>query len=64
LLGEQHLRHVVTEYAAHYLAERNHQGLAHQPISTPAAANDNGNSQVRCRRRLGGLLKYWANEAV
>ncbi len=65
LLGEQHLRHVVTEYTAHYHSERNHQGLGNQLISAqPAAANDNGNSQVRCRRRLGGLLKYYAKEAA
>ena len=61
LLGEQHLRHVVTEYAAHYLTERNHQGLGNELIRarvvTPAA-NDNGH--VHCRRRLGGLLKYYS----
>jgi len=63
LLGEHHLRQVVTEYAAHYLTERNHQGLGNELITArPVAANDNG--QVRCRRRLGGLLKYYTKEAA
>ena len=30
----------------------------------PAAADDNGNSQVHCRRRFGGLLKYYVDEAA
>ncbi len=65
LLGEHHLRQVVTEYAAHYHTERNHQGLGNElfrarPVMR--AAKDNG--QVRCHRRLGGLLKYYANEAA
>lgn len=65
LLGEQHLRHVVTEYAAHYLTERNHQGLGNELITARSvAANDNGDSQVHCRRRLGGLLKYYTKEAA
>ncbi len=65
LLGEHHLRHVVTEYAAHYLTERNHQGLGNELIrARPAtrAANDNGH--VHCHRRLGGLLKYYTKEAA
>lgn len=67
LLGEHHLRQVVTEYAAHYHRERNHQGLRNELIRAPSrtvtrAANENG--QVRCHRRLGGLLKYYANEAA
>ena len=32
LLGERHLRRVVTEYAAHYHTERNHQGLGNELI--------------------------------
>jgi hypothetical protein len=66
LLGKQHLRHVVAKYAAHYLTERNHQGLGNTLIrADPAAANDKKNSQGRCRRRvescaqevLGGSLR-------
>jgi len=60
-LGEAHLRRVVTEYASHYLLERNHQGLGNQLIKARASPeNDNGNAQVYCHERLGGTLKYYS----
>ena len=61
LLGERHLRRVVTEYAAHYHTERNDQGLGNRLINARAAPeNDNGNTQIYCHRKLGGLLKYYS----
>ena len=62
IFGEQHLRQVVVEFAAHYHGERNHQGLDNELIlkgSEPA--NDNG--KIQCRERVGGLLKYYYREA-
>ena len=52
-LGERHLRHLVSEYMAHFHAERNHQGLANVipfPETTPA----NDGATIERRERLGG----------
>jgi putative transposase len=48
---------VVTEFAAHYHTERNHQGKGNR-ILFPGRLGGRGN--VECRERLGGLLKYYA----
>jgi putative transposase len=55
LFGERRLLRAL-EFVAHYHGERNHQGLGNELI-TPAAAGTGG-TQVRCRDRLGGLLRY------
>jgi hypothetical protein len=54
--AERRLVHAVDEFVAHYHGERNHQGLGNTLI-VPAAAIA-GATQVRCRQRLGGLLRY------
>jgi len=48
----------------HYHEERNHQGKENRilfPFQTKAR-RDRG--AVRCRERLGGLLKYYEREAA
>jgi transposase InsO family protein len=63
LLGERHLRRAVTEYGRHYHTERNHQGLGNELIirlEMTATATD----PVKCRKRLGGLLRYYYREAA
>lgn len=63
VLGQGHLRQIVTEYAAHYHLERNHQGLGNELIEESCQpANDNG--EIHCRQRLGGVLKYYYREAA
>jgi len=63
VLGEEHLRSIVNDFVAHYLLERNHQGRGNELIEPcPQPANDNG--RIRCRRRLGGVLKYYHREAA
>jgi len=59
--GERHLRYVVKEFVAHYLAERCHQELDGQLVTRKAeSANDNGTSgQISYRSRLGGMLNYY-----
>ena len=57
LFGERRLIHTLDEFAAHYHGERNHQGLGNELI-TPAATAAGG-TKVRCRERLGGLLRYY-----
>jgi hypothetical protein len=61
LFGERWLFRALAEFVAHYHGERNHQGLGNEPI-TPAAAVA-GATRVRCRDRLGGLLRYYHRAA-
>jgi putative transposase len=55
--GEQPLRKALAEFEQHYHRERNHQGLANRLIA-PEASVGHSCGPVRCRERLGGLLKY------
>jgi putative transposase len=59
--GEGHLRHILKEYLEHYNAERPHQARGNVPLPDadeprilqfPAGG-------VRCRERLGGLLRHY-----
>jgi transposase InsO family protein len=61
LFGERRLRHVVDEFVAHYHGERNHQGLGNRLIA-PQSGQNLG-THVRCRERLGGLLRYYHRAA-
>ncbi len=60
LLGEGSLRRALRHYEAHYHEERNHQGKDNVllfPLPIPAVRGEQ--EKVRCRERLGGLLKYY-----
>ena len=61
--GEDSLRRAVREYVAHYHAERNHQGLGNAIIA-PAPCPKGTTGRVRCRERLGGMLRYYHREAA
>jgi hypothetical protein len=61
LFGERRLRHVIAQYVAHYHGERNHQGLANELIAPEYGQN--GGTDVCCRDRLGGLLRYYHRAA-
>src|SRR5262245_42205835 len=64
LFGETSLRRVVSEYLDHYHQERNYQGKGNLllfPTSTPRAAGPH--RLIRCRERLGGLLKHYIRAA-
>jgi transposase InsO family protein len=61
ILGEAHLRRTLQEFAAHYHQERNHQGLDDRLIvPEPTGPPDDA---IRCRPRLGGLLRYYYRAA-
>ena len=63
LLGEAHLRRVLAEYVAHFHRERPHQGLDSALIDPdPTAGRTEG--AVRCRQRIGGLLRYYYRAAA
>jgi len=60
-----HLRHLLSEFVAHYHRERYHQGLDGQIIRPMAeVANDNGGGKIARRARLGGLLNYYHRRAA
>ena len=61
LFGERRLLRALDEFVAYYHGERNHQGLGNALITPGAAAA--GGIQVRCRDRLGGLLRYYYRAA-
>ena len=61
--GEDSLRRAVREYVAHYHTERNHQGLGNAIIA-PVPCPTNAVGHVRCRERLGGMLRYYHRDAA
>ncbi len=61
--GESSLRKAITEFLAHYHAERNHQGLDNRLIA-PGKEVGRDYGQVECRERLGGLLNYYYRQAA
>ena len=65
IFGENGLRHALKEYLTHYHEERNHQGLENA-IPFPNERNNPGSLRGRivCRKRLGGLLKFYCREAA
>jgi transposase InsO family protein len=63
LFSESPLKRVLTEYLAHYHAERNHQGK-HNLLLFPAPADTSSSGKrIVCKQHLGGLLKYYAPAA-
>ena len=63
LFGEASLRRALTEYVAHYHAERNHQGVDNRLLEPPDTSNA-ANEPVYRRERLGGILNYYYREAA
>ena len=68
ILGEQHLRGILTEYQAHYNAARPHQGIAQRVPDTggaapPAAMTDPDIERIRRRPVLSGLINEYMHAA-
>src|SRR5882762_8445830 len=65
LFGESSLRRALTAFVEHYHGERNHQGKENV-LLFPAAEQrvGSGDGKVRCKERLGGLLKYYHREVA
>ena len=55
--GEGMLRRALSEFAAHYHEERNHQGIGNV-IPKPVGVLPKDGT-VKCRKRLGGILSYY-----
>ncbi len=63
--GEQSLLRALKEYIIHYHQERNHQGKDNR-LLFPAEnfAPDKKESEIACRSRIGGVLKYYYQRAA
>jgi len=61
--GESSLRRAVPEFIAHYVAERNHQGLGNRIIQ-PDGRAAKASGPVRSSERLGGMLRYYYRDAA
>jgi putative transposase len=64
LFGEASLRHALTQYVEHFHHERNHQGQGNVLLFPTINQDPAREGWVRCRERLGGLLKYYVYEAA
>src|SRR5659263_232791 len=63
LFGERSLRRALSEYVAHYHAERNHQGKSNVLLFR-RVTETRSEEPVQCRERLGGFLRYYHQEAA
>jgi len=59
LLGEDHLRHVVSEYVDWYNRVRPHQGRDNRPLTGESPPSLPPPTEVACDTRLGGLLRHY-----
>ncbi len=68
ICGESHLRHLVNEFVEHYNLERPHQGVGNVPLPDIGQNEPRilpfPSGEVRCRERLGGLLKHYYRNAA
>jgi putative transposase len=63
LFGERSLRRALIDYVEHFHVERNHQGKGNV-LLFPRDTDRRREGPVRCRERLGGLLRYYHQEAA
>jgi len=63
LIGEASLHRATSEFVTHYHRERNHQGLQNRIIE-PESAEFPTAGTIDCRKRLGGILRYYYREAA
>jgi len=62
LIGEGSLKRAADQFCEHYHRERNHQGLDNKIIEPEFSSTRGG--EVRCRERLGGMLRYYYRDAA
>jgi len=61
--GESSLLRATSEFVLHYHRERNHQGLENK-IIRPDFTEFPTHGTINCRKRLGGLLRYYYRKAA
>jgi hypothetical protein len=62
--GEQGLRETLSQYLAHYQAERNHQGKGNVLLFSFRRGGEGDRNAIACRERLGGMLKFYSREVA
>ncbi len=63
LFSDRTLRSAVPSYLTHYHGERFHQGLGNQLIEGDDRVGERSGA-IRCRERLGGMLRYYYRQAA
>jgi len=63
LFGEGSLRRALSEFAEYYHSERNHQGSENLLLFPRGPWGGPSGGDIQCKKRLGGLLKYYARAA-
>jgi hypothetical protein len=63
LFDERSSRRALSNYVDYFHAKRNHQGKGNV-LLFPRATDRQREGPVRCRERLGGLLRYYHREAA
>ena len=64
LFGDSSLRRALTDFIDHFHCERNHQGKGDVLLFPDKSTAQRGaGHRVRCRQRLGGLLRFYAYAA-
>jgi putative transposase len=63
ILGEQHLREVLTDYARHYNGHRPHQGRQQEPPLRQSGHAVDITARTECRQMLGGLISEYHRSA-
>ena len=63
ILGERHLRGVLTQYARHYNGHRPHQGLQQAPPPREPGHTVDFNARIERRQVLGGLISEYRRAA-
>jgi putative transposase len=71
ICGEGHLRHLLKEYLEHYNTERPHQAKGNVPLAEADREEPSvvhfppvPTGEVRCRERLGGVLRHYHRDAA
>src|SRR5215210_2346945 len=59
IFGEQHLRRVLAEYAAHYNTQRPHRALQLRPPHPGSPVPQRAHGRIRRRPVLGGLINEY-----
>ena len=60
-LGERHLRLAIDEYVEHFHLERNHHGMGNRLLSGTGPMAE---GPLRCRTRLGGMIRFYHRTAA
>lgn len=63
VLGEKHLRHLVSEFQIHFNTERPHQAMGNIPLIKPPDESP-PEGKIVCQERLGGLLRHYYRQVA